>query len=183
MLLSALLMMSSLTFANFTEMAQVQPRSATTATNTATATAALDPQDEKLRTPAVEWTIKAVNEVRASAGLSALTFDPACARAARDHAIDTGKNRLRGHTGSDGSQPHERYQKYSSDFSMILENWAFASDPSGDELTPRVMMKLWMSSKDHKANILKPEAKRIGVGFYRIGTNLYAVQCFSAPAK
>ena len=103
--------------------------------------------------------------------------------AARDHAIDTGKNRLRGHVGSDGSQLQDRYKRYSNDFSMLAENWAYIQDPTSATLTPRNLVESWMKSPGHRANILDPTAKKIGVGLYRIGVELYAVQCFSAAAK
>lgn len=142
----------------------------------------LDFQDQKLLTPAVRAVIKLTNIERAKLGLSALTFDPNCTRAAQDHATDTGKNRIRGHVGSDGSQLQERYQRYSSDFSMLSENWAYLMDPSAQTLTPARLVASWMASPGHKANILDPTAKKMGVGLYRQGAELYAVQCFMAPA-
>lgn len=185
MLLSLLITISSMSFAQFTEMASPLPgpKSPPVQAPVASSTLAapMDPQDEKLLTKPVAWMIDAVNQARQKAGLETLTFDASCARSARDHAYDTGKNRLRGHVGSDSSLPQDRYKRYSSDFSMISENWGFISDPSGQKLTPREMMIQWMKSPNHRANILDASAKRMGVGFYRVGTNLYAVQCFSAP--
>lgn len=137
--------------------------------------------DQKLLTPAAQALMGLVNKERTNLGLNSLAFDPHCARAARDHAIDSGKNRLRGHMGSDGSQLQDRYQRYSSDYSMLAENWAYIQDPSGQTLTPRSLHENWMKSSGHKRNILDPSAKRIGIGLYRIGAELYAVQCFSAP--
>lgn len=140
-------------------------------------------EDEKLLTPAVVGVIRLVNAERAKVGLSALTFDPSCSRAAQDHAVDSGRNRLNGHVGSDGSQLPDRYRRYSSDFSMLSENWARIEDPSIRTLTPRTLVNSWMASPGHKANILDPTARRMGVGIYRAGAIMYGVQCFSAPAQ
>lgn len=143
----------------------------------------IDATDAKLLTPAVRSVMELTNQVRIKNGLQPLAFDPHCTRAARDHAIDTGKNRLRGHVGSDGSQLVDRYKRYSSDFSMLSENWALLGDETGTTLTPRKLVESWLGSPSHKANILDPTAKKIGVGLYRIGIELIGVQCFSAPAQ
>jgi uncharacterized protein YkwD len=178
MLLSILLMMSSALMAADVAPANGGPLPAPSGPKYETK---LDPQDEKLLTPAAKAVMDLVNQERQKQGLASLEFDPHCARAARDHAVDTGKNRLRGHVGSDGSQLQDRYQRYSNQFSLLAENWAYIQDPSGQKLTPRSLMASWMNSANHRGNILDPKAKKIGVGLYRIGVELYAVQCFSAP--
>jgi uncharacterized protein YkwD len=205
MFLNLLLMTSALTFADFSEMAHPlpgpklpsndAPSSTAPAMTAASAQASaneLSPEDQKLLNPSVNWMMKAVNDLRAKAGLGTLGFDPACARAARAHAIDTAKNRLRGSVGSDGSLPQERYQRHSSDFSIVQENWGHIEDQSGTgaALTPKVMLNWWMNYQDpnskkysHRDNILAKDVTRLGISFYRAGTHLYVVQCFSAPKK
>lgn len=197
MLLQIILMMSSLSFAqmcpppstkNCGRLGETAPANGAasapaTAPAQAPASQGIDATDAKLLTPAVRSVMELTNQIRIKNGLQPLAFDPHCTRAARDHAIDTGKNRLRGHVGSDGSQLVDRYKRYSSDFSMLSENWALLGDENGTTLTPRKLVEAWMGSPSHKANILDPTAKKIGVGLYRIGIELIGVQCFSAPAQ
>lgn len=140
-------------------------------------------ETERLMLEASQGTLRLVNQERTQRGLKPLTLDLACSKAAQDHALDSGRNRIHGHIGSDGSQPQDRYKRYSNDFSMISENWAKISDPSGKTLTPRTLVNSWMASENHRANILDATATRMGMGFYRNRSDLYGVQCFSAPAN
>lgn len=53
------------------------------------------------------------------------------------------------------------------------ENIAYTYSGSADEV-----MKLWMNSSGHKANILNGGFTKIGIGVYKSGDRYYWVQIF-----
>lgn len=100
-----------------------------------------------------------VNAERAKAGLDALIIDKGIESAAlvRAKEIETSFS----HTRPNGSS-----------FSTVLTENGITFRGSGENIawgqrTPEEVMNGWMNSEGHRANILNPKFKKIGVGFYQ----------------
>jgi len=64
------------------------------------------------------------------------------------------------HTGKDGSSLASRISATGYQFSAAAEN--IAAGPS----TPEQVVSSWMNSSGHRANILNPNLKEIGISYY-----------------
>lgn len=109
-----------------------------------------------------------VNKERAKAGLGELTLDKTIEKAAFTRAKEI--TRSFSHTRPDGSN-----------FSSVLKEHGITYRGSGENIawgqkSPEEVMKAWMNSEGHRANILNPNFKKIGVGHYQNekGTNYWA---------
>ena len=60
---------------------------------------------------------------------------------------------------------------------MVAENIAMGTFTDGDA---RAIMKMWMESPGHRANILRSSVRYLGVGIGYAGRDLYATQLFSS---
>lgn len=117
--------------------------------------------------------IELVNEVRAENGLGSVTSTPELMRTAQIRAEETAT--LFSHTRPDGSICYTAFRENGVSYKAIGENIA-----SG-QMSPEGVMQSWMSSTSHRANILSPEFKHIGVGCYQSGNGygIYWTQCFT----
>lgn len=100
-----------------------------------------------------------VNEERAKVGLSEVTLDKSIEAAAliRAKEIETSFS----HTRPDGRS-----------FSTVLTDNGITYRGSGENIawgqrSPQEVMKGWMNSEGHRANILNPKFTKIGVGYYQ----------------
>lgn len=98
-----------------------------------------------------------VNEERAKAGLAPLALDVTISKAAttRSKEIQTSFS----HTRPNGSS-----------FSTVLKENGISYKGSGENIawgqkTPKEVMKAWMNSDGHRANILNKNYTKIGVGY------------------
>lgn len=105
-----------------------------------------------------------VNEKRAEANLSALSWDASLASAARLRAAEITVNNS--HTRPDGSNCFTTVQ------GMTGENIADGYQ------TPEIAMREWMSSSGHKTNILRSTFDKMGVAAFTSGGHIYWVQDF-----
>src|SRR5574341_915995 len=99
-----------------------------------------------------------VNNARAQNGLPALAVNAQLTVAAQGHSIDMACHGLLSHTGSDGSSVHERIAA------------AGYSASSSEEIIygsgyPQTAFDWWMSDQVHRAAILNPNARDMGVGY------------------
>jgi uncharacterized protein YkwD len=98
----------------------------------------------------------------------ALTFDERLRCAARKHSKDMGVNNFFSHTGSNGSTPWQRitsagYTPYTAAAENIAAGHATAS----------AVVDAWMASAGHCNNIMNPNLRHLGVGYYYGGTSTY----------
>ncbi|MFI1397542.1 CAP domain-containing protein [Streptomyces sp. NPDC020681] len=103
--------------------------------------------------------IALVNKERAAAGCSPVKENPNLTRAADRYSTVMAKSGVMSHTGPDGSTMVTRVEAagYAS-WSNVGENIAMGQRDAG------AVMKAWMNSAGHKANILNCAFKEIGVG-------------------
>lgn len=116
---------------------------------------------------------RATNEERARQGLPALRTDPACQRAAEDHARDMARRNYFSHTGADGSSLQSRYERYGR-WTALGENIAMGTHMQG-----RGAVESWMNSPGHRRNILSSQFGALGIGIAEGSGYRYFVQCFS----
>jgi uncharacterized protein YkwD len=103
--------------------------------------------------------IRLVNVERAKAKLIALTEQSQLTQAAQTHSIDMACNLFLSHTGSDGSSPFQRMVRFGYNYSTAAENVA------AGYATPAAVVKGWMASTGHRANIMNKNFTEIGIGY------------------
>ena len=117
--------------------------------------------------------IKLVNAERAKAGLKPLKENWELSRVAEFKSKDMRDNNYFDHNS----------KKYGSPFTMI-KNFGISYKTAGENIaagqkTPEEVMKAWMNSPGHKANILNAGYTQIGVGYVTGGSyNSYWTQQF-----
>lgn len=109
----------------------------------------------------LEWQVyDFTNQQRVAQGLSPLTLNLTLNDVAEKHSVDMAVRSYFSHQGLDGSQPWDRMRAGGYNYSRAAENIAFGY-PSAQEV-----VTAWMNSPGHRKNILDPNLKEIGVGFY-----------------
>jgi uncharacterized protein YkwD len=106
-----------------------------------------------------------VNHARQQVGLSPLQRDTLLQQAARDHSADMYKRHYFSHNTPDGKTPYDRLHDLRFHYVTAGENLAFATDVNQ-------AFSLLMNSPDHKANMLNPDFRCVGIGAYK-GLNGY----------
>ena len=114
-----------------------------------------------------EQVIDLVNQERTSRGLTPLKRSAGLTNAARYQAADMSQDNYFSHNTMDREggeliircSPWERIAHYYSGAND--ENAAAAAH------SPEAVMNVWMNSGAHRANILDPDTRAIGVGFYQ----------------
>ena len=105
-----------------------------------------------------QYVINAINEARIQAGISPLIVNPLLNQAAQAHVDDMIAYRRYGHQGSDGSNASQRVMRTGYHLSgRVGENWVAARSPER-------AIRWWMSDLPHRANILNPRWREIGIG-------------------
>jgi uncharacterized protein YkwD len=106
-----------------------------------------------------ENVIALTNAERAKAGCPALRTDPALSTAAQRHSEDMAARNFMGHTGSDGSNFVTRIERAGyTRWTRAAENVAAGHQTAAD------VVRGWMNSAGHRANILNCALRDIGVG-------------------
>jgi serralysin len=104
--------------------------------------------------------LELTNIERSKLSLSPLTFNTQLLNAAETHSQNMALQDFFSHTGKDGSSLGSRISATGYQFSAAAENIA------GGSSTPEQVVSSWMNSSGHRANILNPNLKEIGIGYY-----------------
>ncbi len=122
--------------------------------------------------------IRLVNVERSKKGLGALQANWELSRVARYKSQDMANKGYFSHTSPTYGSPFAMMENFGIRFSSAGENIAYG------QRTPAEVMKGWMNSAGHKANILSPSYTQIGVGLAKnkSGTS-YWTQMFIKPLK
>ena len=99
-----------------------------------------------------------VNAQRKAHGLAPLAYDAKLGRAAATHACDMAVHNFFGHAGSNGSHVQARVQAAGYRNCTVAENLAWGYPSSGQ------IIGGWMNSAGHRANVLHPRVKEMGIG-------------------
>lgn len=117
-----------------------------------------------------------VNQQRAKAGLSPLSYNWELARVARYKSIDMMNKNYFSHTSPTYGSPFNMMENFGIRFSAAGENIAMG------QRTPEEVMNAWMNSPGHRANILSNNYTQIGVGFAKDKNGrTYWTQMFIRP--
>lgn len=103
-----------------------------------------------------------LNKERESRGLNSLVFDKNIAKVAREHSKDMLSRGYFSHYTPEGISPFDRLSKAKISYLYAGENLALAPNVS-------LAMQGLMNSPGHKANILSPNFKKVGVGVIDAG--------------
>ncbi len=102
--------------------------------------------------------IRLVNEERQKYGLAPLTEDGDLVRVARIKAEEMGRLGYFSHTSPHYGTPFAMMHRFGIEYRTAGENIA------AGYATPEEVVRGWMLSSGHRANILNPDFTRIGVG-------------------
>lgn len=112
--------------------------------------------------------VQLTNAIRAQHGLSPLQVHPALIRSAGWMARDMSDHNYLRHTDYQGRNIDPRLPSFGyDDYRAIGENIA------GGQATPEEVVADWMRSPSHRANLLNPEFREIGVAYVHGDHNRY----------
>ena len=103
--------------------------------------------------------IRLVNEIRIKNRLNPLTADWELSRVARYKSQDMKDNNYFSHTSPVYGSPFNMMKNFGISYKSAAENIAKG------QKTPQAVVNSWMNSSGHRANILNPSYKKIGVGY------------------
>ncbi|AWZ09844.1 hypothetical protein DRB89_41730 [Streptomyces sp. ICC4] len=116
-----------------------------------------------------------VNKERAAAGCGALTANAKLSAAARTYSDTMARSGVMSHTGPDGSTMTTRVEAAGYGWSRLGENIARGQADAA------AVMKAWMNSPGHKANILNCDFREIGIGLHQGDGGPWWTQNFGTP--
>jgi uncharacterized protein YkwD len=110
-------------------------------------------------------TLCLMNAERGARGLARLQAEPALARAAGSYARLMVRERFFDHTSPGGSTMMSRI--HASRYLRDVRSWSVGENlawGTGTLATPRATVRAWMRSADHRANLLDPRFRDVGIG-------------------
>jgi len=131
--------------------------------------------------PLIQEVVTLTNSYRAEHGLQPLALNLNLSESAQTHSQDMALSDFFSHTGSNGSRVSNRTELAGYESSYVGENIA------AGYITAEEVVRGWMNSPGHRENILNPNYKEIGIGYYylandtgEINYNTYWTQDFGA---
>jgi uncharacterized protein YkwD len=113
----------------------------------------------------VRATVCVLNEQRASHGLGPLAMNRRLSKAARQHAADMARRNYFSHDTPGGGSFVDRIRR--AGYLKGARRWTVGENlawGSHSRSAPRLIAEMWMNSPGHRANILSPAFREIGVG-------------------
>lgn len=122
----------------------------------------------------VQEMVAQVNARRAETGASALAFCATLANGAHGHSLDQASRSTMSHTGGNGSSMSQRANNAG------YRGWnALAENVAAGQPDVTSVVKAWMGSPGHRANLLSSTYSHIGVGQSRAANGtIYWTQMF-----
>lgn len=122
-----------------------------------------------------------INQDRASAGLDGVVEDSLLSLAAQAVANDMATNGYFSHTSPDGKTPWDWLDAAGYRYSYAGQNLAI------NFVDSEAVQSAWMSSPEHRANIIKSQYTRVGFGvahgLYEEKETNFVVEFFATPAE
>lgn len=115
-----------------------------------------------------------VNQDRAEHGLSQLDLNPTLSLAALSKAQDMIAQNYFAHVSPEGVKPWHWLSSLGYEYTYAGENLAAGFDDPYD------LVDSWMSSKEHRANILSPFYDELGLAIANSGDTTIVVQFFGS---
>lgn len=123
--------------------------------------------------------LQLTNEVRAGRRLAPLEPSGALAAVARCHSQDMLDRGYFDHRTPDGLRSSDRIARGGLDFDATGENiYMVRNATSSPANLASAMVNRWMNSRDHRANILTPDYRVVGVGIVATPRIVIATQLF-----
>ena len=107
--------------------------------------------------------VKLTNAERTKAGLAPLQTDVKLMASAREKSLDMQKNNYFSHTSPTLGSPFDQMKARGIAYKAAGENIAKG------QRTPQEVVKAWMDSPGHRANIMSSSFTHIGVGYVESG--------------
>ena len=118
--------------------------------------------------------VRLVNIERQKEGLAPFTVSPELSKVAKIKSEDMGKNNYFSHTSPTYGSPFQMMKSFGINYNTAGENIAKGY------LSAQTVVSGWMNSSGHRANILNPSFKTIGVGTYTTSNGtIYWTQMFT----
>ena len=122
-----------------------------------------------------EQVLALVNDERASRGIEPVAWLEPAASAAYDHAVDMDVRDFFDHDNPDGESPGTRLAQ------VGLGGRGWGENIARGQHDPISVMFAWMNSPGHRANILNPSYRYLGVGVHTGVDGPWWVQDFLTP--
>lgn len=113
-----------------------------------------------------------INDERAKKGLSPLVLDRTLCDIARRHSEEMAAGGYFGHLSADGKKPLDRVTSAGIKCRLVAENIALGGDVE-------FVHKCLIDSKDHRVNIMKSNARRVGIGIVASRGQKWFTQIFT----
>jgi uncharacterized protein YkwD len=131
----------------------------------------------------VGYAVNQVNAARAAYGFAPVVLDDTISAVAYGHAYDQAINGYFAHTGLDGSTRESRLRAGGVSFGWSGENacylWGRSEQATLDWCHAAFMAEPYPGEWNHIANILNPNARRVGVGIAQVGATFVVVWNFA----
>ncbi len=108
--------------------------------------------------------LELTNQERAKSGLGPLTYDSRLNVAADQYSATMANGDFFAHTGLDGSTPTSRAN-------AVGFPGGVAENIGAGYISPEAAVQGWMNSPGHRANILNPTYKSLGVGYFYLAND------------
>ena len=117
------------------------------------------------RTALESAVVRALNQVRADAGLKPVKMSPSLRSAARGHSVSMLELGFFGHESADGTAFSERIRRHYTNrgWRMWSVGEALLASP-GATADPAAIVEAWLESPPHRAIILSPSWRDAGIG-------------------
>lgn len=117
------------------------------------------------REPVVDATLCLINQERDQRGLAPLRDSPRLSDAAQAHAKDMARRNYFSHTSLSGASFVDRIRR--TGYLQNVRSWQAAENiawGTGKLASPKAIVRSWMNSPGHRANILSASLREIGIG-------------------
>ena len=112
--------------------------------------------------------VELINAARQQEGLEPLTPTATLTSAAQRRAIAMAEAGVLSHTAQDGSTVAGRVQ------AAGYNGWTAVGEAiAAGATTPEEVVACWLASPDHRASLLAPTFKELGVGYYYLSSDTY----------
>ncbi len=111
--------------------------------------------------------LELLNQERKKKKLPLLKQNAILDLSAQGHAEDMAKRKFFEHKNPDGRTPEDRIRAagYFTPPCLCSYRFAYGENIAKGQKTVAEVMRAWMNSKVHRANILRPDFLELGVGF------------------